>query len=307
MNKLATLLLAVILPIPTGFSLMSCSSDTPEKIENESEKDPSEGGHDIGGITIPKEVLEKVNSIYSKATLEPQTVTTVHELAILTSVCAARKVDGPISVTAARLNDEEITLVTIGGTEDKEGQATSMEESKLAAFGQPNDYLAAVTKLFTDGTISKEKPVLVTGISLGGMIAQQLLGQKEVLDGFQLRAVVTFGSPFTLPLDRQDVKVVRFADVNDKVPSMGEMMLRSGFVKVEGLSKSELVDRMNGLDKVEKITRTSKYTGMIETHALSYIEDACWDDVDFLGDSSKSHVLELTETMKFYPAPKLSK
>ena len=310
MKKVLPLFMAAMMLLPTTTMMSSCSDDDDdeEKIENpqdnsENEKDST----DINNPQIPQEVLKKVKEIYSKATIGPQKVTTVNQLAILTSICATRKGDGPITVTSSTLNGEEITLVTLGGTEMVEGQATSMEESQLAAFGKPNDYLTAVTKLFADGTIPQNKPVIVTGISLGGMIAQQILGVKEVTDNFNIRAIITFGSPITLPLDRKGIKVVRFADANDKVPQLGESILRSGALTSSIMTKEELNEILNNLDKTERISYTSKYTGMIETHALSYIEDECWSATDFLGDPNKSNILELKETMKFYHAPKLKK
>ena len=311
MKKAKLLAFTISFLLSGAMVFASCSDSTPdEEIEGDSQNNeevkPDNQKPGDGFIDVPQNVLEKVTEIYGKASIEPQEVKTVHQLAILTSICATREGDGPITVTPALLNGEEVTLVTLGGTENVEGQATGMEESKLAAFGKPNDYLAAVTRLFTDSIIPKKKPVIVTGISLGGMIAQQVMGQQQVLDQYDLRAVITFGSPITLPLDRKQVKVVRFADVHDKVPTLGESILRSGMVTSSMMSKKELLEKLEVLDQTEKVARTSKYTGLIETHALSYIEDPCWNDVDFLGDSEKKNVLELTETMKFYPAPKQS-
>ena len=331
MKKLSTFVLAVMMLFPASSLLTACSDDdddTEEVInpEDNGDKDDEKGeggdeGKDDGtddnkkdstevdpnNPIIPQDVLEKVQEIYSAATTGPQEVTTVNQLAIITSVCAARQVEGPITITNASLNGEDMTLVTLGGTENKEGQATTMEESQLAAFGKSNDYLLALKNLFTNGTIAADKPVIVTGISLGGMIAQQILGESEIVDNFSIRAVITFGSPFTLPLDRHGIKVVRFADVNDKVPQLGESVLRSGMVPVNGMSKEELNAKLNELDKIEKISRQSKYSGLIETHALSYVEDECWSDVDFMGDAPKTNVLVLKEDMKFYPAPKSKK
>ena len=308
MKKTKLLICAVSVMLSGALILPSCSDDTPEEVENnpqdneEVEPDTQKPG---GGIMeIPQEVLNKVNEIYGKASIGPQKVTTVNQLAILTSICATRSGDGPITVTPSTLNGEDVTLVTLGGTEMVEGQATGLEESQLAAFGKSNDYLVALTKLFTEKIIPQDKPVIVTGISLGGMIAQQVLGQAVVTDNFKIKAIITFGSPITLPLDRKGVKVVRFADANDKVPQLGEGLLRSGMVTGSQMSKQELTQKLADLDKAEKVSYTSKYTGMIETHALSYIEDECWAETDFLGDASKKNVLELKETMKFYPAPK---
>ena len=319
MKKFSTVLLAAVMLLPTTSAMTSCSDDDPvEETEkpqdnpqdnNDGESDNDNPNDNSGGNLpgIPQDVLIKVNEIYSKASTGPQDIKTISQLAIITSICAAREVDGPISVTNASLNNEDVTLVTLGGTENKEGQATTLQESQLAAFGKSNDYLTAVCRLFDNGTIPNNKPVIVTGISLGGMIAQQLLGVKEITDNFELRNIITFGSPLTLPFERNNVKVIRFADANDKVPQLGETVLRNGMVTGSTYTKEELVSIISKLDQEEKIVRNGKYTGMIETHALSYIEDDCWNDIDFLGDKSRSNILRLKQDMTFYPAPQIKK
>ena len=274
----------------------NCSDDD---VAEEGQENSEDGIFDMSS-----EMIEKIHSIYSSASTGPQKVTGVNQLAILTSICASKEVEGPISVTDALLNDEPITLITLGGTQDVEGQATTMKESQLAAFGQPNDYLKAVTDLFQDGQISQEKPVMVTGISLGGMIAQQLLGEQQVIADYSIRAVITFGSPITLPLNRHEVQVVRFCDEHDKVPQLGESLLRSGMITAKQMTKAELEAKLEELDETERITRTSKYKDLVETHALSYIEDQCWSATDFMGNPEKTNVLELVSDMKFYAAPK---
>ena len=295
LKKLFYPLVAFSLILNATLTFTSCSED----VVGEDDPVEEESG-------TKEDLAAMIMEIYSKASTGPQTVTDVHQLAILTSICAAREVDGPISVTPALLNGKEMTLVTLGGTEDTEGQATTMKESQLAAFGKPNDYLTALVRLFETGKIPQEKPVMVTGISLGGMIAQQLLGQQDILDRYEICAVVTFGSPITLPLDRKGVKLVRFADVNDKVPQLGESLLRSGMITKDQMSKDELHDVLEALDTAEKHAQMSKYTDFIQTHALSYIEDSCWDIYDFFGEKPGTNVLELKEEMKFYPAPKLN-
>ena len=259
---------------------------------------------------VPEEEMEwseKVQYIYDHASYDAQEVTTVHQLAILTSISASLDDKGPITVTPSHLNKEAVTLVTLGGTQMVEGQATGMQESQLASFGKPNDYLTAVVNLFKDGTIPASTPVVLTGISLGGMIAQQLLSVAEVLESHEIRVVITFGSPLTLPLDRHGVKVVRFTDKNDKVPQMGELPLNSGMVTVENMSKTEMKKKMEELNQQEKILEESKYSGMLDTHALSYISEPCWDPYDFMGEKAGKNVLVLDQAMKFYAAPKISK
>ena len=292
LKLLLTLCWAMVLAV----ALPACSNDD----------DPGQGKDSEEEGFLSPELMEKILSIYGSASYGPQTVTEVNQLAILTSMCASLEGRGPITLTPAQLNGKDITLLTLGGTQEVEGQATTMEESRLAAMGSDNDYLKAVVALFDNGTIPTSKPVLVTGISLGGMIAQQLMGVECVTSKYEIAAVITFGSPITLPIHREHYKVIRFADVNDKVPVLGESMLRMGLLTSGQMTKPELKTLLDALDNRERIARTSKYTDMISTHALSYIEDPCWSDIDFMGDKSKKNKLELKEEMHFYPAPKLN-
>ena len=315
MKEITTFAMAVLFAFPLAQTFTSCSSDIEEEEVVATATMQSEYRLQMGfekegrclELLIPKHVMEKVTAIFASTHTGPQEVTTVQQLARLTSIGATPKGGDPIGVTSATLNGEEITLVTLGGTENVKGQATGSKESNLASRGKSNDYLVAVTKLFDENVIPKGKPVIVTGISLGGMIAQQVLGQKSITDNYSIRAVITFGSPLTLPLDRKGAQVVRFADVHDKVPTLGEGFLRSGLLTIGKMPKKELNQILENLDTSERVVRSGLYTGMVETHLLSYFDDPCWDDVDFLGDTSKKNVLELTENMKFYPAPRLNK
>lgn len=299
MNKKLLKFFCAGLLVMLGLLLGACSEGKHHSGEDEQKPPMPEA--------LPQDLAEKLHAIYDTVSIEPQTFGSVHQLAILTSVCASRTVQGPISVTSALLNHEAVTLVTLGGTEDKEGQATTMEENRLASFGEENDYLKAVVKLFNENVIPSSRPVVVSGISLGGMIAQQILGVESVLQSHDIRAIITFGSPITLPLERKGVKVIRFADEHDKVPELGEMILRGGMISSLPMTKEEIAAYLMEMDKKEKIMRRSKYRNMIETHALSYIEDECWNGTDFLGDEQKSNTFQLLERMQFYPAPKLSK
>ena len=252
---------------------------------------------------ISPEVVAEVMKIYrgyeTDGEVKEQVVDSVVDLGVMTSINQANYSRGPISVTPAILTvdgiAEEITLVTLGGTQNLEGQATTMEESKLASMGKTNDYLKAVLKVFDDGTVPKDKPVMISGISLGGMIAQQILGEKSVTDNYIIKAVITFGSPITMPFDRGGVKVVRFVDSNDIVPKLGE----------KGMSNKN-DSRIPALQKEERIMLTGAHKDGIETHALSYISDSVWDAYDFMGVKGGNATLELLKPLTFYKAPKLS-
>ena len=113
--------------IPSVSVTSACSDDddnTEENIPTDSEDNDSDDTTDNNGNNggsgnimpgISPEVMEKISKIYDSTSTGPQEIKTVNSLAIITSLCASRTVKGPISVTDATLNDEPLTLVTLGG------------------------------------------------------------------------------------------------------------------------------------------------------------------------------------------------
>ena len=159
-----------------------------------------------------------------------------------------------------------------------------------------NDYCQAVVNLCNDGTIPKDKPVLFVGISLGGMIAQQMI--QFVPEGYTIKAVITFGSPVTKPFDRKDIKVVRFADKKDNVPVLGEMNYIFGDKrKAKQLNAQEVIYEQGLSDDAK----------WIDVHGLSYISAECWSKYDFLGEEPGTNTLVTLDTLTYYEAPIIHK
>ena len=243
----------------------------------------------------------RISSIYKNVNTGPQTITQSKQLAILCSVCSSTDNTGPISVSSALLTDndgvkKEVTLVTLGGTEFIEGQATDVTTDILSGLEQSNDYLKAVVNLFQsvdskgNSIIPKDKPVIVAGISLGGMVAQQLLAQKSITDNYTICNIVCFGSPVISAKYRQDTTTVkRLCDSTDIVP----------FLSVSGILNLDTTE----LDKKEKIVRDGGYKTFIGAHALGYVDAACWNSFDVLGVENGKATLQLTSNMTFYDAP----
>ena len=251
--------------------------------------------------TEKKEMIDKINNIYWQYNTGPQVVKTPHDLAVLTSMCAFGKdnKNGPIGVCNCLFNGkEEVTLIVLGGTQFKDGQATRLLESKLSIASKDNDYMTALLNLFRNNTIPKDKPVIVSGISLGGMIAQQLLMYDDIVKNFKFKSIICFGSPLTRPLDRKGIRIRRFSDHGDIVPKLGQLRLKLNF-KNRKLKKS--------LDKEEKIFEDGKYKTMLESHALSYVQSDVYLKYDFYGGVNGTNTLELLEDIKYYDAPILEK
>ena len=253
-------------------------------------------------IKIKKEeLINKINNIYWKYSIDPQTVKKPQDLAVLTSICSfGKNVNrGPIAVAKSLFNNEEITLLMLGGTQFKKGQATTFKESKLASKGKENDYIKALLKIFNakdekdNFIVPKEKPLIISGISLGGMIAQQLIGYEEIISKYNIKSIICFGSPITKPFDRKNIRIKRFCDKNDIVPKLGETSFNT--------KKAKKI-----LDENEKILENGNYKTKIESHALSYVENSCWDKYDFYGEKNGKNELKILEKIKFYEAPTIS-
>lgn len=245
---------------------------------------------------MDKELIDTINNIYWQYTVGPQMVKKPQDLAVLTSMCAFgyKSNRGPIGIAKCLFNgEEEVTLVTLGGTQFKEGQATRFRESKLTMKCKDNDYLTAILDAFSKH-VPKDKPVIISGISLGGMIAQFLLSKEEIVNNYNIKSVICFGSPLNKPLDRKGIRIKRFTDKGDIVPKLKTL----SYLFIKGSVKDEL-------NKNERILENGNYKKTIESHALSYVQSKVWDKYDFYGELNGNNTLELLEEMKFYEAPVL--
>ena len=210
------------------------------------------------------------------------------------------------------LNGEEATLVNLGGTMFVDGQATGIKEDLLSAMEQTNDYLKNIIRLFystkEDGTplVPADKPVIVSGISLGGMVAQQLLAQKDLMNDFDIKAIICFGSPLLAPHDRtESTRVVRFCDTMDIVPYLGKSMMRD--ILAQEIFDREPSEMIRELDDQEMIKKDGGYKSPISAHALSYVDGSCWEGYDVLGVYGGNNQMIMQEDMQFYANPSLTK
>lgn len=251
--------------------------------------------------------LDVIQSIYGPYTVGPQQVKTVHNMAVLSSICQFGKNNGrgPIGVAKCLLNGkEEVTLLLLGGLEFKKGQATRMLECTRSVFGLDNDYLKNLVDVFKrcdkDGNpiIPKDKPLIVAGISLGGMIAQQILQKDEIVNNYNIKSILCYGSPLNMSVDRKGVRVVRFSDEGDPVTTVSKPFLR-----LRGVFKKTRDQR----DAEELILVNGHYGNPIKSHAYSYVSNKDFDPYDFYGEKAGTNTLDILEGITFYDDPIIKK
>ena len=258
----------------------------------------------------------------------------LEDLGFITSVCQCQDNINPITVTPIKVHSKneshEATLITLGGTEFKEGQATTMDESEAAGNDSlENDYLRAVVKVFNtkdvngNPVIPKDKPIIITGISLGGMIAQQVLAnigtsETQISPDYKFERVISFGSPLTnlegrlQPHNGNEYTVFkRICDKADIVPHSSIAVMKNEINKAtkgeEAANKS--IEALN----YEIVEESGGYKSFIVAHALSYVEknpietegyNRCWKDYDILGEVGKENHIEFIGDMVSYEAKK---
>ena len=255
--------------------------------------------------------LREMPRLYNVINTRARTLSSSRDLAALDAASSLNG-KGPMGVVPALLNGEPVTLLVLGGTFPAKGQATGFKEDVLSAMEQSNDYLRNIVKLFdaknADGSpvIPADKPVIVSGLSLGGMVAQQLLAQKDLMDRFDIHSIICFGAPLLAAEYRTpDTRVVRICDSADQVPYAGRPHLQDMLAqKLFNKQPSELIRQ---LDQQEVIRRDGGYRTTMMAHSQSYIMNPCWKDLDVLGQVNGTNELVMQGNLQFYPCPRLGR
>ena len=174
-------------------------------------------------------------------------------------------------VTLNTNTKENITIVALQGTDFADGQATGFVEDLLSGLELNNYYLYDVYRAIVDNVEPGEK-LLITGVSLGGMVGQQLAGLDIIKEKYDVMNVVALGSPMISPekIDYNETSVVRICDSNDLVPHLSQSATKED------------------LEKNVKIERQSTYKSFISAHAFSYVNDELWKNIDVLGKEGGS-------------------
>ena len=328
MKKLLSVLLSVCFLIACAIPAFAADYNANTDWSYSDNNDPSNRNF-VRPISLSdfKRFESKMKEFYTSFDLTPRTLKTSWDLAYLDSACSGRKLEGPIGVVPVKLNGEDYTLMILGGTAFVKNQATGVLEDTLSAFENQNDYLTNIVKVFNskdengNPVVPNNKPVIVSGISLGGMVAQQILSRNDIMSNFDIRYIICFGSPLLVPECRvESTTVVRFCDTMDIVPYLGrpefEQLIYNSLFKINSsfngawnkpILKNDPRDLISRLDKEEMILKEGNYKSPISAHTLSYVDGDCWTGYDVLGVYGGSNEIDMLSDIQFFANPSIRK
>ncbi|MDD6194771.1 MAG: hypothetical protein PUB19_07730 [Lachnospiraceae bacterium] len=203
---------------------------------------------------------------------------------------------GPFSITKGvlttkgwfgRVNNREVYVVALSGTDtDTENQTTDIWTDLLVGFEFDNKYIQNVKKAMLEN-IPAGSNIVVTGHSLGGMVAQQVASDSDLKNNYNILNTVTFGSPLINGFKREGT-VKRLGDVRDVVPYLSLTTLTNIIWQSAGLNKE---DGGYGSD-------------IIAAHCESYNREDVWGAYDVTGTKNGGATLTLDySTTAFYFSP----
>ncbi len=203
---------------------------------------------------------------------------------------------GPFSITQATLttngwfgkkNNTPVYVVALSGTDtDTQNQTTGIWTDLLVGFEFDNKYIQNVKKAIFEN-VPLGSNILVTGHSLGGMVAQQVASDTAIKENYNVVNTVTFGSPLINGFKREGT-VKRLGDVSDVVPYLSLSTFTNVIWQSAGLNKE---DGNYGSD-------------ILGAHCESYNREDVWGSYDVTGTKNGGATLTLDySTTAFYFSP----
>ena len=199
---------------------------------------------------------------------------------------------GPITVTKGTLvngkSKKAIYLVTLSGTEMVKNQSTGILTDLLSGFCLDNDYVKNVVAVINEN-IPKNSNLVLSGHSLGGMVAQQVAADKSVKDGYNVLNTLTFGSPLLAAGSREGT-TIRLGDSFDAVPYLSGSLFNNTLWAIFGLNRED-----GGYWK------SVDFEG---AHCESYSREELWGKYDAIGKKNGSAKLVMDmDTLEYFHSP----
>lgn len=204
---------------------------------------------------------------------------------------------GPFSITHGKLttsswfgwstSSKDVYLIALSGTDtDVKNQSTGYWTDLLVGFEQDNRYIQNVRTAIL-ANVPRGANLIVTGHSLGGMVAQQVASDDTIKANYNVLNTVTFGSPVINGFKREGT-VKRLGDSSDPVPYLSLTTFTNVIWQASGLN------RENG----------GYGTDMLSAHCESYNREDVWGSYDVTGTKGGSASLTLDfSTTRFYYSP----
>ena len=226
--------------------------------------------------------IEKIKRVYKdKYEGDEVVLNCIKDATVLCGLASASDEYGAICI--GKLKNKSGYVVSLGGTDLANTEENlGIKEDILSAFNQDNKYKKNVIKAILK-IIPKGEDVYIYGLSLGGMVLQQVIADINIKTNYNIKVAVAIGSPIT-DVNRQ--KIVFIEDKSDIVPSLSvkSMLLSMIYRKYD-----------------THIKRDGNYKTFIGAHALSYADSDVWNDVDVFGiiNGVNSLIIDLNNFISF--------
>lgn len=216
----------------------------------------------------------------------------ISRLVQLGYACNQEKHQGPFFITKGVLNynnwfhtKKDVYVVALSGTDTTmENQTTGVWTDLLVGFEFDNRYIQNVKQAILE-TVPAGSNILVTGHSLGGMVAQQVASDSDLKKKYNILNTVTFGSPVINGFEREGT-VKRLGDKSDVVPFLSLTTFTNVVWQSAGLNRE---DGGYGLN-------------LMGAHCESYNRSDVWGGYDVTGTKggSKTLTIDYSTTTFFY-------
>ena len=210
-------------------------------------------------------------SCFAFAASAEETTTFENAAELMSFVMVSREFTTPIRVVKGVLNENgeesEVYLVALMGVKSNPNQVNSSANLFAAAFNRDNPYSDLVKEVIFEN-IPEGSSLILSGHSMGGMVAQHLRTDNELIESYDIVHTVTAGSPYIIIGSAEtEGGLVRLCDRFDAIPYLSPATLFC-------------------LSKQIK-TATWENGGYLfnpdNAHNLSYMRSDVWGSYDVLG------------------------
>lgn len=248
-------------------------------------------GNDENTLAIRQAAIDVING-------QPVKYTQANQVAALVQLgYSSQTLNGPITITKGTLRyrdwfwwkTKDVYLVSCSGTDTNvQNQTTDWWTDLLVGFEQDNQYARNIKGAIL-ASIPAGSNIIVTGHSLGGMVAQQISADKEIKNSYNVLNTVTFGSPLIDGFEREGM-VKRLGDTSDIVPYASVSTLYNVVWQAAGLNRED-----GGY---------SVWDLNFSAHRFSYQRASVWGAYDPCGEKNTGRELTLDfSTTRFFKSP----